>query len=186
MPLNRLRTRAAPGPGGGNGAARSSTAPGLTYHSARAIRGLSLAWGAIMLPLQSARIAPLASATRINTPMSDSLDAPTATGALPPPALSLTTPTGLQSIDALTRRRRLVFGLNLLTYAALMAWAGRILGAGGWTVVDVVLLAAFALGTPWAGCGSCIFGAPTPSATLPLTPPPAISQRRSASRPPFS
>ncbi|HJZ31483.1 MAG TPA: glucans biosynthesis glucosyltransferase MdoH [Hyphomicrobiaceae bacterium] len=85
--------------------------------------------------------------------MSDSLDAPTATGALPPPALSLTTPTGLQSIDALTRRRRLVFGLNLLTYAALMAWAGRILGAGGWTVVDVVLLAAFALGTPWAVLG---------------------------------
>jgi membrane glycosyltransferase len=84
--------------------------------------------------------------------MSDSLDAP-AQGALPPPALSLTTPTGLQSIDALTRRRRIVLGLNVLTYAVLLWWAGAILGAGGWTWVDVGLFACFALGTPWAVLG---------------------------------
>jgi membrane glycosyltransferase len=84
--------------------------------------------------------------------MSDSLDAP-AQGALPPPALSLTTPTGLQSIDALTRRRRIVLGLNVLTYALLLWWAGAILGAGGWTWVDVGLFACFALGTPWAVLG---------------------------------
>ena len=66
--------------------------------------------------------------------MSDSLDAP-APGALPP-ALSLTTPTGLQSIDELTRRRRIVLGLNLISYALMLWWAGRILGAGGWTWVD--------------------------------------------------
>ena len=84
--------------------------------------------------------------------MSDSLDAP-AQAALPPPALSLTTPTGLQSIDALTRRRRLVLGLNGVTYAALVWWAGLILGAGGWTWVDGILFAGFALGTPWAVLG---------------------------------
>jgi len=84
--------------------------------------------------------------------MSDSLDAP-APGALPPPALSLTTPTGLQSIDELTRRRRIVLGLNLITYALMLWWAGRILGAGGWTWVDGVLFVCFALGTPWAVLG---------------------------------
>jgi membrane glycosyltransferase len=84
--------------------------------------------------------------------MSDSLDAP-APGALPPPALSLTTPTGLQSIDELTRRRRIVVCLNVLTYAIMLWWAGRILAAGGWTVIDAVLFVAFALGTPWAVLG---------------------------------
>jgi membrane glycosyltransferase len=84
--------------------------------------------------------------------MSDSLDAP-APGALPPPALSLTTPTGLQSIDELARRRRIVLGLNLITYALMLWWAGRILGAGGWTWVDGVLFVCFALGTPWAVLG---------------------------------
>jgi membrane glycosyltransferase len=84
--------------------------------------------------------------------MSDSLDAP-APGALPPPALSLTTPTGLQSIDELNRRRRIVLGLNLITYAFMLWWAGRILGAGGWTWVDGVLFVCFALGTPWAVLG---------------------------------
>jgi membrane glycosyltransferase len=84
--------------------------------------------------------------------MSDSLDAP-APAALPPPALSLTTPTGLQSIDELTRRRRIVLGLNVLTYGLMLCWAGGILGAGGWTWVDGVLFVCFALGTPWAVLG---------------------------------
>jgi membrane glycosyltransferase len=84
--------------------------------------------------------------------MSDSLDAP-AQGALPPIALSLTTPTGLQSIDELTRRRRIVFGLNGITYGLLLWWASDILGAGGWTWVDASLLVGFALGTPWAVLG---------------------------------
>jgi membrane glycosyltransferase len=84
--------------------------------------------------------------------MSDSLDAP-AQGALPPPALSLTTPTGLQSIDELTRRRRLVLGLNAATYALVLGWASLILSVGGWTWVDGILFACFALGTPWAVLG---------------------------------
>jgi membrane glycosyltransferase len=83
--------------------------------------------------------------------MSNSLDTP-APGALPP-ALTLTTPTGLQSIDELTRRRRIVFALNAVTYAAMLWVAALVLGAGGWTWVDVVLWVAFALGTPWTVLG---------------------------------
>ncbi len=51
--------------------------------------------------------------------MSDSLDTPSP-GTLPPAALSLTTPAGLQSIDVLTRRRRIVFALNVVTYVAML------------------------------------------------------------------
>src|SRR5262245_19360408 len=84
--------------------------------------------------------------------MNDSLDAPTG-GRLPPVALSLTTPAGLQSIDALTRRRWIVAGLNLATYAVLLLVAAHILGKGGWTWVDLVLLGCFAAGTPWTVLG---------------------------------
>ena len=84
--------------------------------------------------------------------MSESLDTPSP-GALPPAALSLTTPAGLQSIDVLTRRRRIVFALNVVTYVAMLGVAARVLGAGGWTWVDVVLFMCFAAGTPWTVLG---------------------------------
>jgi membrane glycosyltransferase len=84
--------------------------------------------------------------------MSDSLDT-SAPGRLPPAALSLTTPTGLQSIDELTRRRQIVFGLNVVTYFAMLWIASLVLGTGGWTWVDVILFACFALGTPWTVLG---------------------------------
>lgn len=86
--------------------------------------------------------------------MTDSLNAPrTLDTAAPPAALSLTTPTGLQSIAELARRRRLVIVLNVVTYVAMLAVAARILGAGGWTLVDGILFAAFAAGTPWTVLG---------------------------------
>lgn len=84
--------------------------------------------------------------------MSDSLDT-SAPGRLPPAALSLTTPTGLQSIDDLTRRRQIVFGLNVVTYFAMLWVASLVLGAGGWTWVDVILFVCFAFGTPWTVLG---------------------------------
>jgi membrane glycosyltransferase len=84
--------------------------------------------------------------------MSDSLDT-SAPGRLPPAVLSLTTPTGLQSIDDLTRRRQIVFGLNVVTYFAMLWVASAILGAGGWTWVDVILFVCFAFGTPWTVLG---------------------------------
>jgi membrane glycosyltransferase len=83
--------------------------------------------------------------------MSNSLDT-SAPGALPP-VLTLTTPTGLQSIGVLTRRRRIVLGLNVVTYVAMLWVAGLVLGAGGWTLVDAILLVAFAIGTPWTVLG---------------------------------
>jgi membrane glycosyltransferase len=84
--------------------------------------------------------------------MSDSLDTSPSV-ALGPSALSLTTPTGLQSIDELTRRRRLVFGLNVVTYFAMLWVAGYVLGTGGWTWVDAILFVCFAAGTPWTVLG---------------------------------
>ena len=84
--------------------------------------------------------------------MSNSLDT-SAPGSPPSSALTLTTPTGLQSMDVLTRRRRIVLVLNAVTYAPMLWVASRVLGAGGWTVVDMILLAAFAVGTPWTVLG---------------------------------
>src|SRR5262245_59316073 len=84
--------------------------------------------------------------------MNDSLDTPTP-GRTPPARLTLTTPAGLQSIDALTRRRWIVAALNIVTYAVLMLLAARILGTGGWTWVDIVLFVCFAFGTPWTVLG---------------------------------
>ena len=72
---------------------------------------------------------------------------------MPSAGMSLTTPTGLQSIAELTRRRRVVFALNVATYLAMLWVAARILGSGGWTVVDGILFVCFAFGTPWTVLG---------------------------------
>jgi membrane glycosyltransferase len=68
-------------------------------------------------------------------------------------AAVLTTPTGTQSMAELTRRRRIVIGLNLATYLLLMGAGVEVLGAGGWTWVSGLLLAAFAIGAPWTVLG---------------------------------
>ena len=84
--------------------------------------------------------------------MSDSLDT-SSPGTMPGAGLTLTTPAGLQSIDTLTRRRQIVFALNVVTYLGMLAVAARILGSGGWTVVDAILFLCFAAGTPWTVLG---------------------------------
>lgn len=72
----------------------------------------------------------------------------------PDPVLSPdTTPAGLQTSATLSRRRRLVLALNLATYGALMAGAAAVLGAGGWSPVDMVLLACLAVAAPWTVLG---------------------------------
>ena len=63
------------------------------------------------------------------------------------------TPAGLQSARTLAARRAVVVVLNLATYGALVAALAHVLGAGGWTAVDVVLFAAFLLGAPWTVLG---------------------------------
>jgi membrane glycosyltransferase len=65
----------------------------------------------------------------------------------------LTTPTGTQSMALLKRRRLAVVVLNVATYALVLFLLARILGAGGWTAVDVILLAAAAVGLPWTVLG---------------------------------
>jgi len=72
---------------------------------------------------------------------------------MPGAGLTLTTPAGLQSIDTLTRRRQIVFALNVVTYLGMLSVAARILGSGGWTVVDAILFLCFAAGTPWTVLG---------------------------------
>ena len=64
-----------------------------------------------------------------------------------------TTPTGVQSTATLRQRRRIVLALNLVTSGALAAAAAQVLGAGGWTWVDIVLFGCFLLAAPWTVLG---------------------------------
>lgn len=63
------------------------------------------------------------------------------------------TPTGTQSAEVLTLRRLLVAGLNLGLFAVLALWAARVLGEGGWSVVDALLFVAFLAILPWTILG---------------------------------
>lgn len=63
------------------------------------------------------------------------------------------TPAGLQSARMLTRRRLLVAGLNGATVLALAAAMARVLGAGGWTIVDGLMFACFLFAVPWSVLG---------------------------------
>jgi hypothetical protein len=67
--------------------------------------------------------------------------------------MASTTPTGVQSTRTLLLRRLLVAGLNLATYAGLAAALVHVLGAGGWTLVDILMLACFLVATPWSVLG---------------------------------
>jgi membrane glycosyltransferase len=68
-------------------------------------------------------------------------------------AAAATTPAGLQSAATLRRRRLTVLALNVATYAALAGAMAAVVGAGGWTIVDVVLFACFLVATPWTVLG---------------------------------
>jgi membrane glycosyltransferase len=68
-------------------------------------------------------------------------------------ATPLTTPAGFDAIATLNRRRLGVLVANVGVWGLLMLWAGSILGAGGWTLVDALLFVCVALGTPWSVLG---------------------------------
>ncbi|MFD2032851.1 hypothetical protein ACFSKM_26175 [Ancylobacter dichloromethanicus] len=73
-----------------------------------------------------------------------------------PPAAEIAerrTPTGVQSLRQLFRRRAFVLTLNAATYAGLVALFAQLLGHGGFTLLDGLLLAAFCLSTPWTILG---------------------------------
>jgi membrane glycosyltransferase len=63
------------------------------------------------------------------------------------------TPAGLQAASILTVRRLIVLALNLVTYAGLMWALSVVLGAGGWTITDIIIFIAFAFGAPWTVLG---------------------------------
>jgi membrane glycosyltransferase len=67
--------------------------------------------------------------------------------------MSLNSPTGLQSMAELRRRRLLVMALNIATYLVMMMVAAAILGSGGWTLIDIVMIVCFAIGLPWTVLG---------------------------------
>ncbi len=66
---------------------------------------------------------------------------------------TLLTPAGIQSLDVLTRRRWVMVGLNAVTYVVMLVLAGQVLASGGFSVVDVIVLIAFAVGLPWTVLG---------------------------------
>lgn len=73
-----------------------------------------------------------------------------------PPAAGIAerrTPTGVQSLRQLFRRRAFVLTLNAATYAGLVALFAQLLAHGGFTLLDGLLLAAFCLSTPWTILG---------------------------------
>ena len=72
---------------------------------------------------------------------------------LQPVTAAAMTPTGMQSATELRRRRRLVLALNIATYLILAAMMAAIVGAGGWTFVDMVLFACFLIAAPWTVLG---------------------------------
>jgi membrane glycosyltransferase len=63
------------------------------------------------------------------------------------------TPMGLQSAGELARRRRISGLVTGGVYLVLLAWLAQILGAGGWSVIDVLIFACFAITAPWSVLG---------------------------------
>ena len=63
------------------------------------------------------------------------------------------TPTGAQSSRLLFRRRALVAALNVMTFAGLASVFSTLLATGGWTHLDMLLLLAFCISTPWTILG---------------------------------
>ena len=59
----------------------------------------------------------------------------------------------LQSMPELLYRRIIVAVLNVSTYVVMMSAAGYLLGAGGWTLVDLMIFLCLMIGTPWAILG---------------------------------
>jgi membrane glycosyltransferase len=66
---------------------------------------------------------------------------------------TLTTPTGMQANADLGRRRAIMLALNVVTYLLLLWGVAEVLASGGWGLLDWLLLAAFAIGSPWTVLG---------------------------------
>ncbi len=77
-----------------------------------------------------------------------------------PGDLTLTTPAGLQANATLSCRRIAFLTLTANTWAGLIVWMASILSAGGWSLIDGLILVCFVFGTPWAVLGfwTAVFG----------------------------
>jgi len=69
------------------------------------------------------------------------------------PVLIPLTPAGLQSSAELMWRRIFVATLNIVTYLWMADWMAEVLGHGGWSIVDIVMLICFLIGLPWTVLG---------------------------------
>lgn len=85
--------------------------------------------------------------------MTNNVDDAVSSGARVTSAPSLSVPTGLQANAELSRRRLIMMVLNVATWLAMLWLGAQVLGAGGWTVVDMVMFGCFAFGTPWTVVG---------------------------------
>jgi membrane glycosyltransferase len=63
------------------------------------------------------------------------------------------TPAGLQSSAELMWRRIFVATLNIVTYLWMANWMAGVLGHGGWSIVDIVMMICFLIGLPWTVLG---------------------------------
>ena len=63
------------------------------------------------------------------------------------------TPAGLQDAGEIARRRWIATCVNGGIYLILLAWMGSITGANGWTLVDMLIFACFAVAAPWSVLG---------------------------------
>ena len=63
------------------------------------------------------------------------------------------TPAGLQSSQLLAKRRLTAALVNGGVYVLLLSWLASILGAQGWSVIDVAIFIAFAIAAPWSVLG---------------------------------
>ncbi len=63
------------------------------------------------------------------------------------------TPAGLQDAGEIARRRWIAACVNGGIYLVLLAWMASITGANGWTLIDVLIFACFAVAAPWSVVG---------------------------------
>ena len=85
--------------------------------------------------------------------MTNDVDNAAPRGASLASAQSLSVPTGLQANAELSRRRLIMAVLNIVTWFVMLWLAAKVLGAGGWTVVHMIMFVCFAFGTPWTVVG---------------------------------
>ena len=69
------------------------------------------------------------------------------------PADTTSTPAGVQAKGNLTRRRWIAGVLNIATDLALAVMLARILGTGGWSVIDTPIMLCFVIAAPWSVLG---------------------------------